>query len=89
MEPPLQGRHGSLLRAVGVDLVPRELAAARVDVDVGNLDPALALPDVAADVEEDDDGQRQVLLEEALGVVDAAGSRGDGGEELERSIVSI
>jgi len=65
-------RHGGQLAAVGVDLVPRQLAQ-----------PALALPQPAAEPEDEHDGQGQVGHEEALGRVEAASDGGDGDVELQ------
>jgi hypothetical protein len=67
--PP--GGHGGDLGAVRVDLVPRQLAAAGVEVDLRRAQPALALPEPPEDPEDDDDGEGEVRLEEALGVVEA------------------
>lgn len=55
-ESPPSGQ-GRDLGAVCVDLVPWELAATSVDVDLGGAQPTLALPEPAADPEDDDDGQ--------------------------------
>lgn len=84
MEHALHKRHGRQLAPVLVDLVPRQLAAVGVDVDVLCAEPALALPQPAAGPEEEHDGQGQVGLEEALGVVDAALDGRDGDVELLR-----
>lgn len=53
--------------------LPVELATARVNVDLVKLDPAgtragvlAPLPEVADDVEEDDDEQGQVVVEEGF-----------------------
>lgn len=81
---PAPQRHGRDLGAVLVDLVPRQFAAARVDVDLRRAQPAGPLPQPAADPEEDDDGERQVRLEEALDVVEAAAHGADGDVELRR-----
>jgi hypothetical protein len=83
VEPALPGRHGSQLGAVGVDVVPVELAAARVEVDLLRAEPASALPQEATDPEDNDDGQGEVGLEEALCVVEAATGGADGHVELE------
>lgn len=82
MEPPLPSRHGLKLSLVSVDLVPVVLATAGIDIDVLDAQPAAALPDEAADPEDDDDGQGEVLDEEALDVVKAATGRADGYVEL-------
>ena len=65
-----------------MDSVPVELAAAGVEVDLVGAQPAGALPEDAADPEDDDDGHGEVRLEEALGVVEAALDGTDGDVEL-------
>lgn len=82
MEGPLPRRHSRQLGAVGVDPVPVELAASRVDVDVARAQPPFALPGEADEPEEDDDGEGEVRLEEARGVVVAASWWADGDVEL-------
>lgn len=88
MESPLPRRHGGQLGAVGVDPVPVELAASRVDVDVARAQPPFALPGEADEPEEDDDGEGEVRLEEARGVVVAASWWADGDVELLSQSVS-
>ena len=73
VEPALVRRHGGNASALLVDLVPRELAAAGIDIDVGEREPALTLPEEANRPEEEDDGEGKVRHEEALGIVEAAG----------------
>ena len=85
---PLGERHGGQLGAVGVDFVPGELAAVRVEVDVLGAQPALALPQPAAEPEKQYDGGGEVGLEEALGVVDAAFDGCDGNIELICTLVN-
>jgi len=86
MENLLPFRHGVDLGLVLVDLVPRQFAAVCVDVDLTRAQPALALPDEAADPEGDDDGERQVRLEEALSIIETFLACGtDGGIELCRN----
>ena len=46
--------------------LPVELATAGVDIDLAQLPPCLTLPDIAADVEEDDDEEREVGVEEVV-----------------------
>ena len=82
VEPALVRRHGGNASALLVDLVPRELAAAGIDIDVGEREPALTLPEEANRPEEEDDGEGKVRHEEALGIVEAAGDGADGNEEL-------
>lgn len=82
MEPPLPDRHGRNLSLVSVDLVPVVLATAGIDIDVLDAQPAAALPDETADPEDDDDGEGEVLDEEALDIVEAATGRADGYVEL-------
>jgi len=72
VEPALPGGHGSQLGTVGVDLVPVDLTAAGVDIDLLCAEPTGALPEEAANPEYDDDGKSQVGLEEAFGIVIAA-----------------
>lgn len=82
MHDPLPRRHGRQLGAVLVDCVPVELAAVEVDVDVARAQPGLALPGEADEPEEYDDGEGEVRLEEARGVIEAALGRADGDVEL-------
>lgn len=86
---PLPGGHSRQLSAVLVDGIPVELAAARVDVDLVKAEPAGALPEEAADPEEDDNGESEVRLEKALGIVDAAFRRSDGYEKLQKGGKSV
>lgn len=83
----LPRRHGRELGTVSVDLIPRQLTASRVDVNLLRLEPTLALPQVADDPEQDDDGEGKHGAEEALGVAEGGllaglGGRGDGGKDL-------
>lgn len=82
MDDPLPSRHCRQLGAVGIDGVPVELAAADVDVDVARAEPGLALPGEADEPEKYDDGEGEVRLEEALGIVDTAPWRTNGDVEL-------
>lgn len=82
VDDPLHSRHSRQLGPVGMDLVPGEFAAARVDVDVGRGPPALPLPEPAAGPEEEDDGHGEVGLEEALGIVVSSLGGADGDVEL-------
>ena len=59
------------------------LTTAGIEVDVGDADESLSLPDVADDPEEEDDREGEVGLEEALGIVQVACEwRSNGHEEL-------
>lgn len=87
MHNALPRRHGRELGTVSIDLIPRQLTASRVDVDLLRLEPTLALPQVADDPEQDDDGEGKHGAEEALGVAEGGllaglGGRGDGGKDL-------
>lgn len=82
MEPPPPSGHSRQLGAVRIDRVPVVHATARVDIDLVSAEPARALPDEAADPEDDDDGEGEVLHEETLGVVEAAAGGADGYVEL-------
>lgn len=82
MDDSLPGGHLSELGTVLVDLVPGELAAASVDIDLVSAEPTAALPDETADPEDDDDRESEVRLEEALGIVEAATDGADGSVEL-------
>lgn len=67
---------------MSIDSLPIVLTTSGIDIHVNELDPSLALPDPADDVEEDDDGEGKVGLEEVLGGCDTASDGGDGDEEL-------
>ena len=67
---------------MGVDGLPVVLTTSGIDIHVSELDPSLALPDPADNVEEDDDGEGKVSLEEVLGRGETATDGGDGDEEL-------
>jgi len=84
MENPLPRRHGSEFGAVLVDLVPRQLTTARVDVDLVNLQPAGTLPEEATDPEENNDWESKVRFEEALNRVVSSSDWADGDEKLSR-----
>jgi hypothetical protein len=58
VDETLPAGHGGDLCPVGVDLLPVQLTAAVVDVNLRGAQPALALPDETADPEDDDNGQR-------------------------------
>lgn len=60
------------MRFVCVDGVPVELTTARVDVELVELDPASALPDITSSPEDQDDRDRQHRREESLSVVELA-----------------
>ena len=67
--PP--GRKASNLLSVGVDLVPVQLTAAGIDIDLGGLQPTSALPGITDNPEENDDEEGQEAVEETLGGVQA------------------
>ena len=83
------GRPGSLLGALRIDVVPVELPPASVDVDLVQLEPSLALPEVSADPEEDDDEEGKVAVEEVVSGTDLGAKGGDGSVELERSVRAL
>lgn len=66
----------------GVVRLPVDLTTTRVDVDLAELEPALAFPEVTTGPEEKHDRHGEVGFEEALGVVDAAAERPDSSVEL-------
>lgn len=71
------------LASVGIDCLPVMLTTAGVEVDLVDADEALSLPDVPNGPEEEDDRERKIGLEEALGVVQVAREwRSNGHEEL-------
>ena len=78
------------LRTVRVDNIPIELTTASVNVHLVRAQPAASLPEVANDPEEEDDGEGEVDLEEALGGVQAGLSNwsSDSGVELQGSDMS-
>lgn len=78
------GRHGSNTLPLGTDSNPVDLAAASVNIDLMRAEPSGAFPDEAADPEEENDGEGEVGLEEAFGIVEFAfvTRRGDGDVEL-------
>lgn len=82
VQDALPGGHLSELLAVLVDLVPGELAAASVNIDLVGAEPTCSLPDETTDPEDDDDGKGEVRLEEALDIVEAAADGADGDEKL-------
>lgn len=82
MERPLPRRHGGQLGTIRINAFPVELAPADINVDVARAQPPFALPREADQPEEDYDGEGEVRLEEARGVVVAASWRADGDVEL-------
>lgn len=59
------------------------LTAASVEVDLVESDPALALPDVSNNPEEEHDREGEIGLEKPFGIVEIAGEgRSDGNEKL-------
>jgi hypothetical protein len=71
------------LLALPVNGVPVEFTTAGVNVHLRGAKPSLALPEVAADPEERDDEEGEVVLEEGLGGTNAHTNRRDGSVELE------
>jgi hypothetical protein len=55
VQDPPPFRHARNILLVRVDLVPGKLTAARVEVDLRELEPTTALPEETGDPEEDDD----------------------------------
>jgi hypothetical protein len=51
-----------------VEVLPVDLATARVDIDIGKLVPALTFPQPANNVEDNDNEDGKVRSEESLGV---------------------
>ena len=82
MKPPPPDRPSGQLGLVSIDGVPVVLTTAGVNIDVVNRQPLAALPDEAADPEDDDNGEGEVLNEEALDVVETAADGADGYVEL-------
>lgn len=78
----LPGGRLSKLAPVSVDAVPVMLTTTSVEVNLAKVQPTLSLPDVAKDVEDNDNGEGQVGLEERLGITDGAVQVGDGSVEL-------
>ena len=89
MQQPLPGRHSSQPSLLGIDLRPVDRPAARIDVDLVDAEPPLALPEVAADPEEEDDGECEVDLEETFDVIEAAVDGADCDVELLGAVVSF
>ena len=90
MHDPPPRRHRSQLGAVLIDRVPIEVSPSGIQVDISGAQPAAAFPQEAADPEDDDDGQGQVRLEEALHVVVTAADGADGNVELgEMKLVGV
>ena len=63
-------------------ILPIHLTTSGINVDFGQLEKALALPDVARDPEDQDDRDGQHDTEPALGIVESTTDWGDGNEEL-------
>lgn len=76
------GGHGGDAGALGVDVVPVELTAARVDIHLGSSEPTGALPEETDDPEEDDDEEGEVSVEELLDGLGGGVLGNDGGVEL-------
>ena len=75
--------HGSLFRALLVDVIPVEFSPAAVDVHFGDAKPSAALPQVTGNPENDDDEKRQVFIEKSLSGADALADGGNGSVELD------
>ena len=77
-------RQSSILGALSVDVVPVKLSSATVNVHLGRAEPALALPQVTTNPEEQYDKGGKVGVEELLSSTRVADStdRGNGGIEL-------
>ena len=77
--PP--GRQSRQLGALLVDVVPVQLPPASIDIDLGDLEPTLAFPEVAADPEEANNEEGQVAEEKVLcssgGTVSTDGRNGN------------
>jgi hypothetical protein len=84
VQSALPRRHELDLLALAVDQIPVELATARVDVHLGDCEPALALPEVAGHPKGGDDEEGEVRLEEIVG-----GTSLDTGREAERRDGSV
>jgi len=83
--PP--GRPACVTGSLLVEDLPVDLAAARVDIDLGQLLPGGTLPCPADDVERNDHEEGEVRLEETLGT--STGNSGmDGGVKLQ-IVVSV
>lgn len=89
MQQPPPSRHSSQPGPLGVDLLPVDRPAARIDVDLVNAEPPLAFPEVAAGPEEEDHRESEVYLEETFGVVEAAVDGADCDEELVRMLLVL
>lgn len=89
MEDSLPRRLGRQLRASPVDELPVRNPTTSVDIDLFSLQPSLALPEVAADPEEEHHGESEVGLEEAFSVTDAVDAeREESGVELRDNKIS-
>ena len=66
MKDPPPSRPGCNLLPELLMRLPIEFATARVDIDLVDLEPLCALPQVPADVEEHDDGEGEVGFEKGL-----------------------
>lgn len=82
MHPLLPRRPSGHLGALGVDVVPVELTAAGVDIDLGSPEPSLALPKVTDNPEEGNDEKGHIRLEEVLSSTETLADGGNGSVEL-------
>ena len=66
----LPGWRRSKLSTEGIDFVPVKLTSATVDVNLADLLPTGAFPEVSDNPESNNDGEAKIRLEETLGVVE-------------------
>ena len=85
MEEALISRQGRHPRTIRVDGIPVVLTTARIDIHLRRAQPALLLPEVAADPEDENHRQCEHVLEPTLDVVELAvffARRRDSAEKL-------
>jgi hypothetical protein len=61
--------HGSDLGTISVDFIPLVFTAASINVDLVDGNPALTLPEVTSDPEDNDDGESEEGLEETSCII--------------------
>lgn len=66
MQNPLPRRSIRQLRRLLIISIPINDSASRINIDILDAQPLAALPDIADDVEEDDDGQSEIRDEESF-----------------------